>query len=170
MAFTPGRFVVLGFFDHSCGIPPTPGLVETASSDVLYVLERGDLRSPIAWFVRTWSVFPPSWRIDTVGELIFTAGWALKEALGHVTEQSAELRVALSSLRGVFTAWRGTLFGMRQGMLPFERTAPLRCGPRNRGSVSIGTVLSTAGEPGFARLTVVSVAPSSTSRSPRAVS
>ena len=139
-------------------------MVEVTSSDVLYVLERGYVRSPIMWFVRAWTVHPPTWRIDTVGELIITVGWALKEALGYATDASAELRVGLATLRGVFAAWRGALFGMRQGMMPYERTAPLGVGPCNRGSVSTGTVLSMPGAPRFARLTVVTVAPSATSR------
>ena len=109
-------------------------------------------------------MFPPTWRIDTVGELIFTVGWALKEALGHATEASAELRVGLATLRGVFTAWRGILFGMRQGMMPYERSAPIGVGSRNRGFVSTGTVISAPGAPRFARLTVVTVAPFAVSR------
>ena len=164
MSFSPGRFVVIGFFDHSCGIPPIPGMVEVTSSDVLYVLERGYVRSPIMWFVRAWTVYPPTWRIDTVGELIFTVGWALKEALCHATEASAELRVGLVTLRGAFAAWRGILFGMRQGMMPYARSVPITAGVRSRGFVSTGTVISVPGAPRFVRLSVVTVAPSPVSR------
>ena len=87
-------------------------------------------------------------------------GWALKDALCHATEASAELRVGLKSLRGAFAAWRGILFGMRQGMMLYARSMPITAGVRNRGFVSTGTVISVPGAPRFVRLSVVTVAPS----------
>ena len=94
-------------------------------------------------------------------ELVFTAGWALKEALDTVTEREAELRVSISSLRGVFAAWRGVLFGMAaeqwsgasmvDGLL--SHTA------HRRSYASVGISLSAAGAPRFVKVAVVSAAP-----------
>ena len=67
------------------------------SSDVLYVRDGDQALKPIGWFVRAQVANPPAWRIDTIAELIITAGWALQsnatgEQLG-VTQLAVDVPV-----------------------------------------------------------------------------
>ena len=166
LGFAPGAVVTVGFFDGSHAISDVEDPIN--SSDVLYVRDGDQAPNPIGWFVRARVANPPTWRIDTIAELIITAGWALSEALGVAGDREAAMRRSLSTLHGVFIAWRGVLFGMRTGHSSASRVATVSGtlehsalatrGGSSRGYPSLGTTLSMAGAPRFATTAVVSAA------------
>ena len=171
LGFSPGALLLIGFFDGTHAI--SAGEDPIHSGDVLFVRDNDHSPSPIGWFVRARVANPPTWRIDTHAELIITAGWALREALEVPNDREAAMRRSVTTLHGFFIAWRGVLFGMRTGHSAGSRVAAVsgtlsfgqlrarswdRSHHGNRGFSSLGTVLSLAGGPRFARMAVVSAA------------
>ena len=77
---------------------------------------------------------------------------AVREALTGFLGYTAKLRVGVGSIHGLFIAWRGTLFGMLQELLPWRRDETAIGGMGfvplpNRGVPIYGNIVATPRRP-----------------------
>ena len=162
LAFAPGHLVMLGVFET-----PVGSNQGSTSADVLYALKWLPDVPAYGWFVRARNAVHPSWRLDLIGEALLVPGisqdtldgrakMVVKEAMTGFLGYSARLRAGVGALHGIFIAWRGTLFGMLQDLIPPLRDETSTTGSGftpmpNRGVPIYGDVIATPRRSGTAR-------------------